>query len=91
MRLLRAFEKSTPEPCTLDLGPSWQALDRLEMARFTRRYPQLLDPLLKQMLGMVAVRFPNSKPAWSCPQSLEALTVHMLGMVAYAQGSACRA
>ena len=33
-----------------------QALDRLEMARFTRRYPQLLDPLLKQMLGMVAVR-----------------------------------
>ena len=26
------------------------------MARFTRRYPQLLDPLLKQMLGMVAVR-----------------------------------
>ncbi|KAK9838520.1 hypothetical protein WJX81_004867 [Elliptochloris bilobata] len=31
-----------------------QALDRLEMARFTRRYPQLLDSLLKQMLGMVA-------------------------------------
>jgi len=26
------------------------------MARFTRRYPQLLDPLLKQMLGMVSVR-----------------------------------
>ena len=42
--------------------PSWQALDRLEMARFTRRYPQLLDPLLKQMLGMVAVRFPNPNP-----------------------------
>jgi len=37
---------------------SGQALDRLEMARFTRRYPQLLDPLLKQMLGMVAVRPP---------------------------------
>lgn len=33
------------------------ALNRMEMPRFTRRYPQLLDPLLKQMLTLVHVRF----------------------------------
>lgn len=27
----------------------------MEMARFTRRYPQLLDPLLKEFLALVAV------------------------------------
>ncbi len=36
------------------------------MARFTRRYPQLLDPLLKQMLGMVAVRSPHAQAARMC-------------------------
>ncbi|CAL8461911.1 g1442 [Coccomyxa elongata] len=29
------------------------ALNKMEMPRFTRRYPQLLDPLLKQMLTLV--------------------------------------
>lgn len=32
------------------------ALSKMEMPRFTRRYPQLLDPLLKQMLSLVHVR-----------------------------------
>ena len=36
------------------------------MARFTRRYPQLLDPLLKQMLGMVAVRPCGRRPRATC-------------------------
>jgi hypothetical protein len=35
--------------------PHQDALRQLEMARFTRRYPAVLDTLLKQMLGMVAV------------------------------------
>jgi hypothetical protein len=30
-------------------------LNKLEMPRFTRRHPQLLDPLLKQMLSLVHV------------------------------------
>lgn len=34
------------------------ALNKMEMPRFTRRYPQLLDPLLKQMLSLVHVRAP---------------------------------
>ncbi len=33
------------------------ALNKMEMPRFTRRYPQLLDPLLKQMLTLVHVCF----------------------------------
>ena len=32
------------------------ALNKMEMPRFTRRYPQLLDPLLRQMLSLVHVR-----------------------------------
>ena len=38
------------------LGQFLGVLKRLEMARFTRRHPQLLGPLLKQFLQLVAVR-----------------------------------
>lgn len=37
------------------VGAALPRPQRMEMARFTRRYPQLLDPLLKEMLGLVAV------------------------------------
>lgn len=32
------------------------SLNKMEMPRFTRRHPQLLDPLLKQMLALIHVR-----------------------------------
>ena len=34
------------------------SLNKMEMPRFTRRHPQLLDPLLKQMLTLIHVRDP---------------------------------
>ena len=32
------------------------SLNKMEMPRFTRRHPQLLEPLLKQMLALIHVR-----------------------------------
>lgn len=35
------------------------SLNKMEMPRFTRRHPQLLDPLLKQMLSLIHVCLSN--------------------------------
>lgn len=48
------------------------ALNKMEMPRFTRRYPQLLDPLLRQMLSLVHVRL-------SWPPPSPPLSVHAAG------------
>ena len=51
------------------------ALNKMEMPRFTRRYPQLLDPLLRQMLSLVHVRGCPGRPhVHPVPATLLALT-----------------
>ena len=37
------------------LSPSQEALQNLEMPRFARRYPAILNTLMRQMLGLVQV------------------------------------
>ena len=42
-------------PCCLSICVSQEALQTLEMPRFTRRYPAILDTLIRQMLTLVEV------------------------------------
>ena len=45
----------TPPPLLLPRCHAQDALRTLEMPRFTRRYPAVLETLMKQMLNMVHV------------------------------------